>query len=123
MTMPKPSTEGATFDLARTARELRELDAYRKEGQTARTLTRSSDLRTVLVALQAGRSISEHRANVTTTVHTLSGHIRLQLPERTVELPTGCLLVLDPGLAHDVHADADSTFLLTLGWSASKAGS
>lgn len=120
MTMPKPSDDGATFDLIAIGRELKISEAYLNEGQTARTLTRSSDLRTVLIALGAGRSISEHHAAVTTTVHTLSGHIRLQLPDRSVELAAGCMLVLGAGLPHDVRADVDSTFLLTLGWSMNK---
>ena len=120
MTMPKPSDDGATFDLLSIARELRESDAYLREGQTARTLTRSEDLRTVLVVLSAGASIPEHHADVTTTVHTLTGSIRLKLPDRSVELAAGRLLVLGTGLPHDVHAEVDSTFLLTLGWSTSK---
>lgn len=120
MTMPKPSDDGATFDLVNIGRELQASEAYLREGQTARTLTRSSDLRIVLVALGAGNVIPEHHADVTTTVQTMSGHIRLQLPDRSVELAAGCLLVLGTGLRHDVQADVDSTFLLTLGWSTSK---
>ena len=113
---PQPAAEGARFDLEVIAQELRESDTYSREGQTARTLTRSADLRTVLVVIRAGNSISEHRTDVSTTVHTLAGHLTLQLPDRTVDLPVGCLLVLGPGLAHDVTAETDSAFLLTLGW-------
>lgn len=116
MTKPMPTEDGAAFDLQAIAAELRASGAYAQEGQTARTLTRSSDLRTVLVVLGTGRSISEHDADVTSTVHTLSGHVRLRLPERTVDLPAGSLLVLAAGLRHDVEAETDSAFLLTLGW-------
>lgn len=116
MLKPQPSAEGARFDLASIAQELRELDAYAREGQTARTLTRSADLRTVLVVIRAGNSISEHHTDVSTTVHALAGRLRLQLPDRTVDLAQGSLLVMGPGLKHDVHAEVDSTFLLTLGW-------
>lgn len=120
MTMPKPSDDGATFDLVTIGHELRESEAYRREGQTARTLTRSSDLRTVLVALGAGNSIKEHHTSVSATIQALTGHIRVQLPDRSIELEAGYLLVLGAGLPHDVHAETDSTFLLTLGWSTSK---
>ncbi|MBK8013919.1 MAG: cupin domain-containing protein [Deltaproteobacteria bacterium] len=99
---------------------MRAEESYLREGQTARTLIRSSDLRIVVVALKAGKSISEHHASVTASVQTLSGHIRLQLPERSVDVPEGQLLVMGAGLPHDVYADTDSTFLLTLGWPASK---
>ncbi|MBZ0231024.1 MAG: cupin domain-containing protein [Deltaproteobacteria bacterium] len=90
------------------------------EGQAARTLIRSADLRIVVVALAAGATISEHHAAVTASVHTLTGRVRLQLPERSVEVAAGQLLVLGAGLAHDVHAETDSAFLLTLGWPASR---
>lgn len=116
MLKPQSAAEGARFDLGAIAAELRDLDAYAREGQTARTLTRSADLRTVLVVIRAGNSISEHHTDVSTTVHTLAGRLTLQLPDREVDLPQGCLLVMGPGLAHDVHAEVDSTFLLTLGW-------
>ncbi len=108
--------DDTTFDLEAVARELRAADAYARDGHSARTLVRRSDLRIVLVALAAERTISEHHADVTATVQTLSGRIRLQLPAGALELPAGRLLVMEPGLPHDVHAESDSTFLLTLGW-------
>lgn len=120
MNNPAPPDHGVTFDLAAVARELRAEEPYLREGQTARTLIRTPDLRIVVVALKTGKTISEHHASVTASVQTLSGHIRLQLPERTVDVPEGQLLVMGAGLAHDVHAETDSTFLLTLGWPASK---
>lgn len=120
MNNPAPPDHGVTFDLAAVARELRAEEPYLREGQTARTLIRTADLRIVVVALKSGKTISEHHASVTASVQTLSGHIRLQLPERTVDVPEGQLLVMGAGLAHDVYAETDSTFLLTLGWPASK---
>ena len=120
MNNPAPPDHGVTFDLAAVARELVAEAPYHREGQTARTLVRTPDLRIVVVALKRGKTISEHHASVTASVQTLSGHIRLQLPERTVDVPEGQLLVMGAGLPHDVSAEIDSTFLLTLGWPASK---
>ncbi|MCC6766481.1 MAG: cupin domain-containing protein [Deltaproteobacteria bacterium] len=116
MSTPESAEHGVTFDLATIAQELRNEEPYVREGHTARTLLRASDLRVVLIAVRAGSTISEHHANVTAAVHVLSGRIRLQLPDRAVELEAGQLLVLGPGLAHDVHAQTDGAFLLTLGW-------
>ena len=116
--MPTPASpeHGATHDLNAVAEELRNEPAYAREGHTARTLVRTSDLRLVLIAIQAGKRISEHHANVTAAVHVLTGRVRLQLADRNVDLPAGQLLVLGSGLQHDVYAETDSLFLLTLGW-------
>lgn len=118
-TQPNPPMQpdhGVTFDFEAIAHELRAREPYLREGHTARTLVRTSDLRVVLVALAAGETISEHHANVTASVQTLSGQIRLQLPDRAVDVHAGQLLVLGAGLSHDVYAESDSTLLLTLGW-------
>ncbi|HEY6727755.1 MAG TPA: hypothetical protein VI197_27160 [Polyangiaceae bacterium] len=117
---PTVPDHGVSFDLATVARELRAEAPYLHGGQTARTLIRTPDLRVVVVAIQAGKTIAEHHASVTATVQTLSGRIHVQLPDRRVDVPEGQLLVLGAGLSHDVHADVDSTLLLTLGWPATK---
>lgn len=116
MNTPTPPQHGVTFDLAAVVRDLRSEKPYAREGHTARTLVREADLRIVVVALKAGTTIAEHHVSVTASVQALSGCIRLQLPERSVDLAEGQLLVLGAGMSHDVHADADSAFLLTLGW-------
>lgn len=116
MSAPQAPDQGVTYDLDVIASELRQQPSYVREGQAARTLTRTPDLRIVLVVLGAGRSISEHQAGVTASVQTLTGHVRLQLPDRSVDVPAGRLLVLGSGLPHDVQGVRDSTFLLTLGW-------
>lgn len=115
---PKSPEHGVAFDLEAITRELRQEPAYQREGQAARTLVRTADLRVVLVAIQAGKRISEHQANVTASVHAVEGHVRLQLPDRGAEVRAGQLLVLGPGLPHDVYAETDSAFVLTLGWHA-----
>jgi quercetin dioxygenase-like cupin family protein len=108
--------DDVTFDLLAVDSELRKQVAYLREGHTARTLVRKPDLRIVLVAMQAGARMAEHRADETASVHALSGHVRLRLPEKVVELAAGRLLVIERGLKHDVEAVIESAFLLTLGW-------
>ena len=115
MPKPEPTTRGVVFDLTTADRDLRNEDAYAREGHTARTLVRESDVRIVLLVLKAGGRIPEHRADATASIHALSGHVRLRLEDQVVELPAGRLLVLDGGLRHDVEAVVESTLLLTLG--------
>ena len=116
MSKPEPVHQGVDFDLAAIDAELRRADAYQRDGHTARTLIRERDLRVVLIVMKAGARIAEHQANDTASIHALSGHVRLTLPDRVADLPAGRLLVLERGLRHDVEAVAESAFLLTLGW-------
>jgi quercetin dioxygenase-like cupin family protein len=58
----------------------------------------------------------EHRVDGRITIHTLVGHLRLKLPDQTVEVPAGHLLMLDRGITHDVQAVDESVFLLTMCW-------
>jgi quercetin dioxygenase-like cupin family protein len=62
--------------------------------------------------------MKEHRVAETASVHALAGHVRLNLPDRVADLPSGRLLVLEGGLQHSVEALEESTLLLTLGWRA-----
>lgn len=116
MTKPQSTSGGPIFDLAAIDREMRREDAYQREGHTARTLVREPDIRIVLIVMKASARIAEHRADETASIHALSGHVRLQLPEKTADLPAGRMLVLERGLRHDVEAVTESAFLLTLGW-------
>lgn len=116
MTKPESTARGAIFDLATADREMRVEDAYVREGHTARTLTREPDLRIVLIVMKAASRLAEHHANETVSIHALSGHLRLHILNRVVDLPAGQLLVLERGLRHDVEAVVESAFLLTLGW-------
>jgi quercetin dioxygenase-like cupin family protein len=118
MSRPEPTHQGATFDLAAIEAEMRREDAYRGEGHTARTLVREEDMRIVLVVMKVGARIAEHQASDTVSIHALSGHVRLRLPDKVADLPAGRLIALGRGLRHDVEAVAESAFLLTLGWQA-----
>jgi quercetin dioxygenase-like cupin family protein len=115
MSKPEPIHQGAVFNLAAIDAEMRGEDAYQRDGHAARTLVREDDIRIILMVMRAGARIAEHRANDTASIHTLSGNVRLRLPDRDAELPAGRLLVLERGLRHDVEAVAESAFLLTLG--------
>ncbi|MDQ2642888.1 MAG: hypothetical protein M3020_03670 [Myxococcota bacterium] len=116
MSKPELSDQGTVYDLASIDAEMRREDAYNREGHTGRTLVREQDLRIVLVVMKAGARLAEHQANDTASLQTLSGNVRLKLPETAIELPAGRLLVLERGLRHDVEAISECAFLLTLGW-------
>ena len=104
-------------DLLEEIQSLHKEDAWLQgTGPSSKTLVKHSDLRIVLLAMKKKMSMHEHKTAARISVQTLTGHIRLRLPERTVELPAGQLLVLDQCVPHDVEAEEDSAFLLTLSW-------
>jgi quercetin dioxygenase-like cupin family protein len=107
---------------------LQEIESLHKEdawlqstGPSSKTLVKHPDLRVVLIAMRKNMRMSEHKAIATISVQTLAGHIRLTLLDRTSDLPTGQLLVLDQGVRHDVEAVEDSAFLLTMSWHGQKS--
>jgi quercetin dioxygenase-like cupin family protein len=115
---PKPSASDnrATIDLGHSDLELRREDAYGRDGHTARTLVREADLRIVHIAMRKGASISEHHTDHTASIHVLSGHVRVRFSGSVADVPAGHLFVFEAGAPHEVDADVDSSFLLTLGW-------
>jgi quercetin dioxygenase-like cupin family protein len=109
-------------DLAAEIESLHKEDAWLQEtGPSSKTLVKHADLRIVLLAMRKNMSMHEHRTAARISVQTLAGHIRLKLPDRTVELPAGQLLALDQCVPHDVEAEEDSAFLLTLSWPGDEA--
>jgi quercetin dioxygenase-like cupin family protein len=106
------------FDLEREVEQLRQEPAYQQGTRNADTLVHQPDFRIVLVALKSGGRLQDHEAEGRVAIQALAGRLRLQLPDRTVELPAGHLLALEAGIAHDVEALEESAFLLTIAWPA-----
>jgi len=110
-------------DLVEAIQSLHKEDAWLKgTGPSSKTLVKHPDLRIVLLAMRKKMCMHEHTTAARISMQTLAGHIRLRLPDRTVELPTGQLLVLDQCVPHDVEAAEDSAFLLTLSWNGERSG-
>lgn len=105
-----------TFNLRKEIERLRGEDHWLKDGRISETLVKYSDFRIVLVLMQAGTQMREHKADARISIHALSGRLIVQLPEKTVELSMGDLLVLEKCLPHDVSAVEESAFLLSISW-------
>ena len=104
------------FDLAKEIAQLHEEEAWLRTGRNSKTLVKQPDFRIVLIALKKGGHLEEHSADARISIYTQSGHVKLQLPEQTVDLPGGHLLVLDRALEHDLEALEESAILLTISW-------
>ena len=104
------------FNLAEETAQLHAEEAWLRTGRNSKTLVKQPDFRIVLIALQKGGHIEEHSADARISIYTLSGHLKLQMPEQTIDLPGGHLLVLDRALEHDLEALEESAILLTISW-------
>ncbi len=109
-------TKSEVFDLSVVDRAARETEFYSRDGHTARTLVRSSDLRIVHVAMKERSRLAEHRANDTASVQVLSGRVKVRFDEHDLEVAMGQLLVIEAGARHDVEAIVESALLVTFGW-------
>lgn len=105
-----------TFDLAAEIEQLNNAEHWLKDGRISKTLVKHSDFRIVLMFMQAGTLMQEHKADARLSIHALSGRLLIKLDRQTVELPAGHLLVLEKGLSHDVTALEESAFLLSISW-------
>jgi quercetin dioxygenase-like cupin family protein len=104
------------FNLPEEISELHAEEAWGRTGRNSKTLVKQPDFRIVLIALQKGEHIEEHKADARISIQMLSGHVKLQLPEQPVDLPAGHMLVLDRALEHDLEALEESAILLTISW-------
>lgn len=105
------------FNLSEEIRRLREEDSWtRGSGRSSKTLAKYPDFRIVLVLMKRDSEMKEHHADARISIQTIQGRVRLQLPDRAVELASGDLMCLESGIAHDVKALEESAFLITVSW-------
>lgn len=103
------------FDFPKEIQDLcREAAWLERTGPISKTLVKHPDLRVVLVVMRQNMCMHDHRTAARISIQTLAGRIRLRLPDRSVELVAGQLLVLDQCVPHELDAEVDSAFLLTL---------
>ena len=104
------------FSLSKEVAQLHHEEAWVRTGHNSKTLVKQPDLRIVLIALKKGVRLEKHKTDARISIHMLSGHAKLQLPEETVDLDAGHLLVVDRALEHDLEAIEESAILLTISW-------
>lgn len=104
-----------SFNLQQEIHRLESEEPWQAE-HTANTLVKYPDLRIVLVALKASGTLHEHRTSGRISIQTLTGELTLHVRNGTIEMPAGHLVTLDHDLVHDVVAEVNSVFLLTIVW-------
>lgn len=103
------------FDLNQEIQQLRSEGRW-QSGHTAKTLVKYPDFRVVLVAMNPGGKLVQHRTEGQISVHVLAGQISFRTAAESVELAAGQMLSLEREIPHDVESSSDSAFLLTIAW-------
>ncbi|MEO8246135.1 MAG: cupin domain-containing protein [Chloroflexota bacterium] len=102
------------FDLAAEGARLDMEPGGGRDGHRQITLFRGGGVSILLFDFEAGGWLKDHAADGYVTVHVLSGEIQMATAEQTYRMPARSLLVLRPGIRHDVRADTASRMLLTV---------
>jgi len=111
----QPGQHCASVDLSKEIEELRKEDSWEREtGRSSKTLVKQQDFRIVVVLMNANTRMTEHRAEARSSIHALSGPIRVHLGGQGMEITAGQLLALDCGVRHDVESLEESASLLTI---------
>ena len=85
-----------------------------RDGHRQITLFRRDDFALVLFDFDAGGVLSDHAAEGYVAIQALSGSLQVATPTSNNALDAGSILVLAPGVRHDVSASLPSRMLLTV---------
>ncbi len=102
------------FDLHAIATGLRREDNPVRDGHRQMTIFHKHPLTLVVFDFEPGGGLAHHHADAHVTILALSGQLEVATPTGKHVLPEGSLLVLDPGVVHDVFAPVASQMLLTV---------
>jgi len=102
------------IDLASATQELRAGAAPSTSGHRQIALHRRGPTTIVLFAFDPGGELKEHRVDGLICVHVLRGSVEVHTPTESHVLQGGQMLMLDPGVPHDVRAAVASEMLLTI---------
>jgi quercetin dioxygenase-like cupin family protein len=102
------------YDLAEMAARLRGEPHLATDGHRQMTIAHLGSVALVLFDFEAGGRLVDHVVDGLVTIQTLTGHVAVRTAEGDHELGAGNLLVLSPGVAHDLHASAPSQVLLAV---------
>jgi quercetin dioxygenase-like cupin family protein len=102
------------YDLAEVAAQLRAEPKRPNGGHRQITIVHHGPVSYVLFDFEAGGRLSDHVADGLVTIHVLAGRVEVRTSEAVRDLAAGRLLVLSPGVAHDLRASMPSQVLLTV---------
>lgn len=102
------------FDLDAAATELSGESAEAVRGRRQKTLYRHGQSSLALFLFEPGSELREHRTNGTVFIQVLKGRLTVGADGQRHDLPAGQVLVLSPGVPHDLYAEEETRMLLTV---------
>ncbi len=102
------------YDLTEIAAQLRAEPHPATDGHRQMTIAHHGSVALVLFDFEADGRLVNHVADGLVTIQALAGQIQVRTQDGDHELGPGSLLVLSPGVAHDLHASVPSQVLLTV---------
>jgi len=102
------------FDLDAAAAELAAEATPPVRGRRQKTLYRHEQSSLALFLFDAGSELREHRTNGTVFIQVLQGRLTVGAAGERHDLPAGHVLVMSPGVPHDLFAEEETRMLLTV---------
>jgi quercetin dioxygenase-like cupin family protein len=105
-----------SFDLSAAAAELAtDPTATSSHGHRQKMLYRHGGTSISLFLFDAGAGLKQHRTNGTVIIQALAGRLTIHADDARHDLPAGNVLVMSPGVVHDVYAQHEpARMLLTI---------
>ena len=102
------------IDLGQAAAQLLAEAPSGARTQRQKTLYRHGPVTVALFLFDRGDHMPQHVAEGVVTVHVLQGRLKMSAEGQSHDLTAGQILVLAPGVQHDVRAEEPTRMLLTV---------
>ena len=102
------------IDLGEIAAQLRAEPQPGWRAQRQKTLYRKGPVTVALFLFDRGAGLPQHVAEGVVTIHVLEGRLRMSAEGQSHDMTAGQILVLAPGVEHDVFAEEPTRMLLTV---------
>lgn len=102
------------WSLSDVLEQIRAEDHPARDGHRQMTLIRSGSVTKLLFSFERDGHLDEHVTRGLVTIHVLEGRLNVGAAGETYGLKRGDILVLEPGLPHDVRAPEAAAMLLTV---------
>jgi quercetin dioxygenase-like cupin family protein len=101
-------------DLEESAGRISAIHASSSAGHKHETLYKHGPVTVALFVFESGAGLLEHTAGGVVTVQVLQGRLKMTAEGKAHELSGGQMLVIAPGVRHDVYAQEPTRMLLTV---------